>query len=187
LKFGVKCDGYSDSGNRASRDLTVRRLSPKGSTLVPPAVLPLCQAPSRLMFATEPESRYFQIFCTQSSHQLSGFFEKPLWETLVLQACETETPLRHAAIAIGALSTSSSSRRPKGAISPDRKFAFSEYSKAVSQLRQKVARWEGGERCSERDLRMTLISCLLFTCFETMNGCADAAIMQIAAGVRDCF
>ncbi len=107
-----------------------------------------------------------------------------MWQSLVLQACETKTPLRHAVIALGALNTPSPSRRPKGTVSPDRKFAFSEYGKAVSQIREMVASWKLGERCSERDLRTTLISCLLFTCFETLNGCSDAAIMQIYGGVR---
>jgi hypothetical protein len=187
LKFGIQCDGYIEKGAKAIKSKVTRRLTPKGYPLIPPAfsrVCPLAPMPSRSKFGTEQESRYFQVFCTQTAHQLSGFFEKSLWESLVLQACETETPLRHAVIALGALDTTSTTRRPKATVSPDRKFAFSEYGKAVSQIRQMVASWKLGGVCSERELRTTLISCLLFTCFETLNGCADAAIMQIQGGVR---
>jgi hypothetical protein len=187
LKLGIQCDGYIDKTAKVAKPVVSKHLCPKGYRLIPPAfsqICPLTSVPSRSKFRTEQESRYFQVFCTQTVHQLSGFFEKPLWESLVLQACETETPLRHAVIALGALDTNSTSRRPKATVSPDRKFAFSEYGKAVSQIRQMVASWKLGERCSERDLRTTLISCLLFTCFETLNGCSDAAVMQILGGVR---
>ncbi|KAE9369404.1 hypothetical protein N431DRAFT_560236 [Stipitochalara longipes BDJ] len=184
LKLGIRCDGYLNKSANAERPVAKpRRLSPKGHALIPSGLPQIYITPSRLKFGTEQESRYFHLFCTETAKQLTGFFEEHLWQTIVLQACEIETPLRHAVIALGALGNSPL-RRPKRAISLDRKFAFSEYSKAVSQIRHKVASWNAREKCSERDLRTTLISCLLFTCFETLNGCSDAAITQIYAGVR---
>ena len=121
-----------------------RRLSPKGYALIPSGLPRVCITPSRLRFGSEQESRYFHLFCTETAKKLAGFFEESLWQTIVLQSCETETPLRHAVIALGALGTTSQSRRPKGVTTPDRKFAFKEYSKAVSQIRQMVASWRAG-------------------------------------------
>jgi hypothetical protein len=185
LRFGIHCGGYLDKRTSVEQSVAKpRRLSPKGYALNPSGLPQVYVTPSRLKFGTEQESRYFHIFCTKTAKQLASFFEETLWKTIVLQACETETPLRHAVVALGALDPRYACRRPTGLISPDRRFAFSEYSKAVSQIRQKVASWKEGEECSERDLRATLISCLLFTCFETLNGCSDAAITQIYAGVR---
>jgi Fungal specific transcription factor domain/Fungal Zn(2)-Cys(6) binuclear cluster domain len=183
FKFGAQCDGYLEK-SASKAPLRPRRLSPKGYALIPSVHSQIYQAPSHSLFGNEQEQRYFHVFCSQTAPQLGGFFEKNLWQTLVLQACETESPLRHAIIALGALNIASSPRRHKGPVSSNRQFAFREYSKAVSQVRQKVASWKVGERGSERDLRTTLISCLLFTCFETFNGCSDAAIAQIYAGVR---
>jgi hypothetical protein len=50
------------------------------------------------------DSSYFDCFFNIYSKEFSLYFESPVWESIILQAACTEPCIRHAALAIGAMS-----------------------------------------------------------------------------------
>lgn len=110
VKIGLDCDGYMDQSKELKKPF---RLIAKQSVPVlrdgivlgfgiNPTFRPMCRSPSNSMFKNE-EFRYFKLFSNQIAEQLSQQFDSNLWNHLVLQACESNSSVRHAAIAIGAL------------------------------------------------------------------------------------
>ena len=101
------------------------------------------------------------------------------------QACETDAPIRHAVIAIGALDFASP--KPNSVSQTKlRQFTFREYSKSISEIRKRIVGKKVGahDNWGNQNLRLMLMACLLFACFETFHGFLDAAIAQIHVGVR---
>lgn len=148
--------------------------------------------PSRNLFKSEQEQRYFRIFCDKISLELSGLFDSALWSRVVLQACENDHGIRHIVIAIGALGFTSkvmASRLPLLSGSADQalkichqeaqkhhRFALDQYGTAIRLLRKTAS-----ERKS--DVRTMLLGCVLTACFETFHGDHQSAIAQIQSGL----
>jgi hypothetical protein len=181
LTFGVDCDGYIEL--IPPKSPTLKRITPKRSIL--PQQSRICELSARPLFKTQQEYRYFQFFCSQTTHSLTGYFSPKLWQTVVLQACETDPPIRHAAVALGALDFNLS-QFDKYKFTRQHYFALKEYNKAVLQIRKRVAgrKIDSTGSWDHQNLRFTLIACLLFACFESFHGSLDTAITQIHAGVR---
>jgi hypothetical protein len=178
--FDVICDGYISNSTVSGSSSSTKRLLPR-LPLSSCRQTPLQYTHSRLLFKTEQEHRYFQIFCLQTAPKFIWHFLINPLVNLVLQTCETEPAIRHAIVAIGALNFTSStpSDSENEPLNPSRRFAFQEYGHAISQIKQRLA-GKGGEA----QLRTTLIACLLFTRFEAFHGFLDQAIAQVYAGVK---
>ncbi|KAF4635194.1 hypothetical protein G7Y89_g2903 [Cudoniella acicularis] len=146
VKFEVLCDGYKEFQRKGERKID-RRLtegtaipirtsnrSPEANLRIYSAATAICKAPPRSLFRNEQEYRYFEVFTTQIANQLTGLFPSSLWNYLVLQACESNSSIRHAVIAIGALDPKTWGGRAK---SPEeklrRQFAYNQY-KAFQEL-----------------------------------------------------
>ena len=56
------------------------------------------------LFESEQGLRYFRIFCEETAQQISGPFDTGLWNRLMPQASEAVPFVRHAIIAVAALS-----------------------------------------------------------------------------------
>jgi len=106
VKAGLDCDGYPDLATQKKKPQQPPRL------LLAPAKLPretfpaphtISKSPQQSLFKNEQEHRYFRVFSNESAAQLSGYFDSDLWHGLVLQACESNSSIRHAVIAVGAL------------------------------------------------------------------------------------
>jgi len=96
----------------------------------------------------------------------------------MVQACESDPSIRHAVIAIGALNLNSPLPSPDNSVGTlKHNYAFRQYSKALCLLRRDVA----GGIC---DLRTTLITCLLFYCFESFHGYQELAISQVYSDLK---
>jgi len=90
----------------------------------------------------EQEHRYFQVFCLQTASKLSGRFSSTLWQTLTLQTCmRNGAAIRQAIVAIGPLNftLTTPSDSENESLNPSRRFAFQEYSHAISQIKQRLA------------------------------------------------
>jgi len=138
-----------------------------------------------LRYCSEAEYRYFNIFQQRTAAELSGHLDSDVWSGWILRGCHEEDFARHAVVAIGALSaavevihcghnTSSCDRLELGA--PHHKFALQQYGQAL-QLMQALPqpRWSLP--------RVSLLSCLLTTCFEIYIGDKDNALVQAQAGL----
>lgn len=52
---------------------------------------------------SEEERRYYQLFCDQTASELGGYFPTDFWNRIVLQEPLSEPFIRHAVVAIRAL------------------------------------------------------------------------------------
>ncbi|KAH8783640.1 hypothetical protein BGZ57DRAFT_735625, partial [Hyaloscypha finlandica] len=104
IRFRTTCDGYlqprQETRITEGKRKVQRPIEPKQL-----GILALCRSLSSKHFSDDGEYYYFQLFCHQTAPQLSSCTqtESQLWSQIVLQASETESCIRHAIIAIGAL------------------------------------------------------------------------------------
>jgi hypothetical protein len=127
--------------------------------------------PRNTLFGTEQEARYFRVFCDKVAIHLSGFYDLPLWNRLILQTAEQEESVRHGIISIGALQQTIDLRiqqddryvAPFTALDEHHRFAVEQYSKAIKKMRDAIA-------SQKHSLRTTLLTCLLIICFESLHG-----------------
>lgn len=126
-KAGWECDGYAQPKPPAKPSKQIRALAPKmiGSQPGSPIPAPISSRP----FKNEREFQCFEVFRTKLATQLSSFFESKLWNYIVLQTAEENSPVSHAAIAFGAWSSPDK-------LENNREYAFAEYGKALSFLRE---------------------------------------------------
>lgn len=135
------CDGY----------LYEPCVDPSGFCTVPPA---LTTDPSAHVNPCALSKRSFAFFMHKTSPQLAGLFGSAFWERLVLQVAHYEPAIRHAITAIGSLHEQHIVGRDSNV-----SFALQQYNLAIRSL---LAPPPG----QQRGLDVSLISCILFTCFE---------------------
>jgi len=123
--------------------------------------------------------KYFVHF---TAPQLSGFFDSAFWQRTVIQTSYHEPAIMHAITAIGALHEAIMQR----AFSDEKRkaqtmeFALHQCNRAISSLtgtKTKQAR-------KTPDNRLALTTCVLFTCFEAMQGRCDSAVNHALQGRR---
>lgn len=181
LKVDFECDFLLAKSSRKDVDSRpkVKPLAPK-----PTSTHIIFHPPSRNMFRNERERRSFQYFCQKTAHELSGCYATDLWR-LILQACERDTAICHAVIAIGALDLTSNKSKPRpqlrltasDEVEQDHRFALQQHGIAIRQMRESTS-------AKKSDLRTMLIGCILLTCFETFHGNHQSAVMQIQSGLN---
>lgn len=100
---GWQCDGYSDPNVKATRekknDTTIKTLVPRPTDLILAPKLPMEVPTMPNRFENHQEEACFNHFRTTTVAQLAGSFNAALWTPVVLQACEAEPQIFHAAIA----------------------------------------------------------------------------------------
>lgn len=146
--------------------------------------------PSVSVHDTEDESRYFQVFAERTVHALSGFFDgtpsSHFWTRLVLQESHNLSPVRHAVIALGALTKSLDNAPPPNLKvniiqTVDQKHheqAVLQHLKAIQALKQYIS------SSGSPQLRNALITCLLFISFEIFQGSYVSCVQQIYGGLK---
>ena len=134
------------------------------------------------------EGQYFSVFRTHTASELSGFFDSEFWTRSVLQESHSETSIRHAVVALGALykTLEKASESPPGSPNDDSTcdtasnhydFALQQNGKALTRLRESL---QNNESRSQRTILMSIV---LFTCFQSFIGDHRAAIIQIQTGL----
>ncbi|KAF8867089.1 hypothetical protein BDZ45DRAFT_667075 [Acephala macrosclerotiorum] len=175
-KFGRRCDGYLPEPSRSGG---LMQLQPR----IPSVTL---YSPTTSIHATEEESRYFQIFSERTAHELSGFFDSAFWARVVLQESHNIASIRHAAIALGALTKSLESAPSPGLKvnviqTTDLKhheMAVLSNLRAIGELNHYIS------SSNSPQIRYALIACLLFVCFETFQGSYASSVQQTYGGLK---
>jgi len=127
--------------------------------------------------------RYFRYYCDEVSAQISGTFMTTLWDRLIPQAGEIEPVIRHAIVALGALSKSRLTSpytimtcTPKNpSIHLQRGLYY--YGMALKAMRAKI-------QTSNESPRTILLTCILFFCLETMQGSIISATAHASNGAN---
>ena len=125
------------------------------------------------------EQHALQFFVRNSAPQLAGYFDSPFWQRMVLQAARHEPAVKHAVAAIGALHE----KLLTGAVSPDTAMRESRARFALEQCNKSIQHLvKPGEGSKSPDLRLMLTTCVLFTCFEALQGHCEQAITHATQG-----
>ncbi|KAH7412742.1 hypothetical protein BKA64DRAFT_336751 [Cadophora sp. MPI-SDFR-AT-0126] len=187
-KYGTTCEGYKPAA------ITIAPIRRVVRPLLP-NVDPLYKTPTMVsrLFTSDQELSYFQRFCIKNVKQLTGHRESVVWSRHVLQASEKEPCVRHAVIAIGALDfrkrgfeaglVKPQSRDPTPAAGPEAleanrlEFTYREYGKAIACMKTAIAE-------KNISIRSSLITSLLFVCFEAYHGNSDGAAAQVYSAVE---
>ncbi|KAK5114461.1 hypothetical protein LTR62_002396 [Meristemomyces frigidus] len=113
---------------------------------------------------------------------IAGFFDSTFWQKIVIQTSYHEPAILHAITAIGALHEAimqrafANEKRKAHAM----EFALSQCNRAISALIGSQA--DHGRSTS--NTRLALTTCVLFTCFEAMQGRCDSAVNHALQGRR---
>ncbi|PQE06097.1 putative UPC2 Regulatory involved in control of sterol uptake protein [Rutstroemia sp. NJR-2017a BBW] len=159
---GRNCDGYSS-------DITIFKDS-----------IALIQRISVHIPGTTEEKRSFDFFLRNTAAELSGYYDSPFWERLVLAASAQKPSLRHAVIALGALHEDFSRKGMVPSIppaeDPNHPFAMKQYGKAMGALRRSLTN-------GKEDPLTALMSCILFFCFDSLRGWFESAMVHLQSGL----
>lgn len=124
------------------------------------------------------EQRALQSFLRNSAPQLADYFDSPFWQRMVLEAGRHEPAVKHVIAAIGALHE----KLLTGVIDPIRfiirltRFALEQCKKSIQLLTKPE---DGGKT---PNFRLMLTTCVLFTCFEALQGHCEQAIIHATRG-----
>lgn len=129
------------------------------------------------------ERHSLNFFVNFSAPQMAGFFAISFWQRMVIQASYHEPAILHAITAIGALHEAILQHSLVG---EKRKAQAMEF--ALSQCNRSIVSLTRGKRgkCGSMvsDPKLALTTCVLFTCFEAMQGRCDSAVNHALQGRR---
>ncbi|KAI9644227.1 hypothetical protein NHQ30_007582 [Ciborinia camelliae] len=120
------------------------------------------------------------FFRTYTAPEFAGDFSTEFWERRIFQAATIEPSIRHGILALGAIhrNYTETYQQPQAvAQNPTQAFAFRQYTKAIKILRESIVR-------EPHSLDMTLISCILFICFDCLVGDHAAALVHLKSGLK---
>ncbi|KAK3109606.1 hypothetical protein LTR53_016957, partial [Teratosphaeriaceae sp. CCFEE 6253] len=168
--------------NKKQEAANVRRVRQQSSAIIDTA-LGSSTDPVTLPWSDDRHEQHaLQFFVRHSAPQLAGYFDSPFWQRMVLQAARHEPAVKHAVAAIGALHE----KLLTGAVNPEvelresrARFALEQCNKSIQHLLQPGG--EGGTKPTP-DLRLMLTTCVLFTCFEALQGHCEQAITHATQG-----
>jgi hypothetical protein len=119
-----------------------------------------------------------QFFVRHSAPQLAGYFDSPFWQRMLLQSGRHSPAVKHAIAAIGTLHEKLLIGVDDRDATSQRKtrFALEQCNQSIQHLTKPV------EGATTLDLRLMLTTCVLFTCFEAMQGHCEQAIAHARQG-----
>ena len=177
--FGTICDGYQPTREKKTK-VAPKPIQPRGHPPIKLLVAPIGRRP----FDNDTEEKYFWAFQTEIGTELSGTFDTPLWNHLILQASDEEPFVRMTVIALSAMNMSQKTTR-RGPLDEayyaladqHHDFSLKQYDKALQQMRSSLAK-------DSSNPRKILISCLLVCCFESLSGNPFIALSHAKSGQR---
>lgn len=136
-------------------------------------------APVTIPWSEDREVQHaLQFFVRHSAPQLAGYFDSPFWQRMLLQSGRHSPAVKHAIAAIGTLHEKLLIGADEEDATSQRKtrFALEQCNQSIQHLTKPV---DGGK---PPDLRLMLTTCVLFTCFEAMQGHCEQAISHAKQG-----
>lgn len=115
------------------------------------------------------EKRSLEFF---KQHTLLETFATPDWPEHLLRTSYYEDAIRHAIVALGALHEHYSTTSQM-----DEDFAMQQYSKAMKQIMKLDMK-------RNTSIDIALISCIIFACFESLQGHYRSSLLHINSGLQ---
>ncbi|KAE9375937.1 hypothetical protein N431DRAFT_370905 [Stipitochalara longipes BDJ] len=181
VSTGRTCDGYGiwGGGGRAAGCQSIGSQKSKDCHAIPPHT-----EPSLSLAGTKDETSYFEWFKFRTATKLPGLFASSFWDTMLLQATSNEPAVWHAVLALSSAHKreclNGQSKMGKGPpLDGHEKFMLRQYSKAIGYLTQ--------SRSSAKvktDIRIALITCVVFICLELLLGRYKIAQSHLENGLN---
>jgi hypothetical protein len=121
--------------------------------------------------------RSLNFFTHHSAPQLAGYFDSPFWQQMMMHNGSQSPAVKHAIAAIGALHERLLTGPDDKDSGNPRKCGF-----ALEQCNQSILHLMKPIDGNQPDLKLLLTTCILFTCFEAMQGHCDQAISHANQG-----
>ena len=122
------------------------------------------------------EQRSLTFFTTRTVPELAGGFDAELWSRYILRTAYYEPAIRHAVIALGALHEwFENAGDPQISAS---EFGLQQYGKAIQQV------VDSAKVGAHQSTDVALISCILFTAFESLQGHYKSALTHVNSGLK---
>lgn len=189
---GLKCDPSNPGCKRAMSDDWALNAGIRRGDDEDGSFYPTTESGSLTIFRPDMkwrrswrERHCLNFFVNFSAPQMAGFFDSAFWQRMVIQTSYHEPAIRHAITAIGALHECIMQR----AFADDKQkakameFALNQCNKAISCLTNDEADYDPNRRRIPSS-RLALTTCVLFTCFEAMQGRCDSAVNHALQGRR---
>ncbi|KFY38840.1 hypothetical protein V494_04180 [Pseudogymnoascus sp. VKM F-4513 (FW-928)] len=167
---GRVCDGY----RAQAVDLQPRTVMSRVGFTSPYSMASLNLA--AVLPQDSQEQHNFSFFKQYTATEFAGYFDNDLWTRLILQMSRTQPAVRHAIVALGALHENlhahNNAQAPATTI-----YSLRHYNKAVLHLQRQLS-------SSQQSIGVTLICCILFICFETLQRDYVTALTQLKKGLN---
>lgn len=182
LKFGAECEGYEVGRLRnTSNPSSLKRILPQ-TTHSLKFLLPSVGNPFTAVFEDNREYSYFLYFQEEAAIDVSGPFDRGLWNHVIIQASWNEPSLSGLVASLGALYKAGCSKSvtlSKGEKNPHQQYAFQQYGQALKNIKMRVSANQNDDT-----IRIALIASLLIYCFENFYGELDAALEHLEGALR---
>ncbi|KAF7548855.1 hypothetical protein G7Z17_g6796 [Cylindrodendrum hubeiense] len=172
VKAGWKCDGYpSQSGAPANSSQSLVT-----TTATKPLNITTYSIPFRIP-GSQKDRQIIHYFCVQGASDISGFLSSEFWSQTVLQDSYREPVVRQALVALSSLHLDYVTADSAGTevAGPE---TLHQYGRALRALQKRLA------TPSNDASRVALICCVLFYCFESTVGNAEAAVRHLQNGLQ---
>jgi hypothetical protein len=119
------------------------------------------------------DASHFDYFITICSKEFSLYFESSLWESIILQAACSDLCIRHAALAIGALSRNNHLSQSS---EPGLEYAMKQYNLALRALNNALDK-------SARSCELSILGSIAFIAFEVLWGVDTRVRMHLGGAL----
>ncbi|KAL4877108.1 hypothetical protein BJY04DRAFT_133740 [Aspergillus karnatakaensis] len=171
ITSGFKCDGY---------DLE-RLPHRRNANQIARTALTEYHFRAILPSKTSEERRFFNYFHCFTVPMMSGWFDSRMWNSLILQMCESEPAICHAVVALSALQEVSETAGlpvlPEDMSNRTHRFALYQYNRSIEHLRLRMGSHDPNVRST------VLLCCLLFIAFELIRGKYMQAVTHLQSGL----
>lgn len=141
--------------------------------------------PQLLVFDSKVEGQAFDFFCSYSVPDLTGLFriDEDFWHVSVLRMSMTQPAVRYAVTGLGALhqlfSHGYQTVVPDDTSNAQLQFALRQCNRAIKALSDNAG-------CQEEPIHKvsTLMTCILFTCYATLQGHQTQSLMHFRNGLK---
>ena len=149
--------------------------------MIPVLRMPFAAQPSNSLPGTEQERRSFEFFRRNTGPRIFTAFRLVVSHHLILQACHTDIAVRSAVVALGAMGQrlliNDKAICKDERANAHQQFSYYQYYKALRHLRQQII------ADPQRSVDSTLMSCFLFTCFESIRGNDAGLLVHLRCGL----
>ncbi|KAE8385614.1 hypothetical protein BDV23DRAFT_15385 [Aspergillus alliaceus] len=167
---GRKCDGYEPCPQQQLQKKITHSQSLPAWTMV--------SFDRRLILrpGTREERQYIELFCSQTSRALSGYFSSQLWNYQLPQLSQSEPTVRHAIVALSAAHERSFLNPSAETSRITEQFILQQYNKSIQYLMEHLS------APKSQSIDLLLVTCCLFVCLEIVRGNNKQASSHLSAG-----